>query len=228
VSQNNRDLLTKTYGFSGNMVVIPNPVSDDPIAHFSDEQRREIIGRFGIGERRFHALTVARCHPQKGLDVLIEAVAMLPANKRRQIHFAIAGDGPDRSDLENRAIELGVENEFAFLGWQSQVRDFLTAFDLFVLPSRSEGQPFALAEALSAGLRAIASAVAGIPEMLDQGKGGDLVPSESPKELADALARFIDAPGTLAAKAEYGQKYVRRVHNATTNFTRTITLWDRE
>lgn len=226
VSKNNQRLLTETYGLRGNLVVIPNPASAEPIAQYSDSRRREILKNLDLPERRWQALTVARCVPQKGIDILIEAIALLPDEKRRLIHFAVAGDGPDLGDLKNKALELGHKNDISFLGWQAQVRELLPAFDLFVLPSRSEGQPFALAEALSIKLPVIASAVAGIPEMLDDGKGGDLVPSESPLELAQAIGRFIDQPETLQAKAAYGQDYVRRHHNVEKNLMRTIRIWE--
>jgi glycosyltransferase involved in cell wall biosynthesis len=226
VSRNNRDLLTNEYGFSGDIVVIPNPAPDNPVFDFSDDERKGFLEGLGLPLKKYQAVTVARCADQKGLDVLIEGVALLPQFVRDQIHFAIVGDGPDKNALIELSEKRGTKESIRFLGWQTGIPRLLCAFDLFVLPSRWEGQPFALAEALSVKRPVIASAVSGIPEMLDGGKNGDLVDGESPEDLARAIRSFVENPAILRKKADRGYRYVRRYHDAEQNLSRTVQLWD--
>ena len=226
VSRISGDLLRGEYGLDGNIQVIPNPVPLTSIEPISKDETRRIHRSLGLMRRDFQAITVARCAEQKGLDILVKAIVLLPAAVRNRIHFSVFGDGPDRRALIDLACSLGVDDTISFLGWRSKVRKILPAFDLFVLPSRQEGQPLALAEALAATRPVIATKVSGIPEMLDNGAGGDLIRSESPEALAEAMEKFIENPTPLRVKAEYGFRYVRRYHSAAKNLARTVRLWE--
>ena len=226
VSKNNATLLTGEYGFpSDHLVVIPNAATcGDATAH-SEQEIAALRDRLGLPEREFQAVTVARCVRQKGLDVLVEALAQLPEPQRRRIHFAVFGDGPERRALKQLASERGVTADITFYGWHDDASLLLPAFDLFVLPSRSEGQPFALIEAMAAGLPVIATSVSGIPELLAGGESGEPVTGEDPGELARAIAGFLKDPGRLRAKAKVGAAHVRRDYEAATNLGCTIALW---
>ena len=226
VSNNNCDLLSGTYGFGDNITVIPNPVPRLEIAEYTESERNRLFAELGVPQRAIQAVTVARCAEQKGLDVLIEALAQMRDDVRERFHVSIIGDGPDRTMLGQFAVDRGVSNNVTILGWRDDVSRIVPAFDLFVLPSRSEGQPFALTEALALKRPVIATAVSGIPELLDNGNNGLLVKSESPGDLARAIESFVDDPTTLRTKAETGYQYVRTVHDAKTNFARTIALWE--
>jgi len=227
VSRENARLLTASYGLdAGRMVVIPNPARIGPPPRWTSEQSETVRRRFALPAARFQAATVARCAVQKGLDVFIDAIALLPDEVRRQFHFTIFGDGPDRDALAAQAREQSVDGSITFAGWVDDAAALLPAFDLFVLPSRSEGMPFALIEALARALPVIATAVSGIPEALDDGRGGELVASESPAALADALSAFAADPQPLREKAKHGHAHVRAQHDADANLRRTVALWE--
>src|SRR5207237_5161057 len=121
--------------------------------------------------------------------------------------FVIAGAGPEMRALVVRAQALGVAGAFTFLGHCDDVPARLREADLFVLPSRSEAFPNALLEAMAAGLPIVASAVGGIPEMIDDARTGFLIPPRHPAALADRLCllmadRGLSARLGAAARAE--------------------------
>ncbi len=225
VSAHNAALL-RGYGFeSERLHVIPNSVSPQTGSCIS---RVEAAYRFSLPQRTLHAVCVARLHRQKGIDVLIEALALLDPTARARFHVTVLGDGPDRAALAELAVTRGVEDVIKFAGWCDDPRSVTGAFDLFVLPSRSEGQPFALLEAMADGVPAIACAAGGIPEALDHGRVGTLVPVEDARALSDALAACIEDPANARAKAILARKFVRERYDAQTNLGRTIDLWERK
>jgi len=226
VSHQNASLLTNTYGFPGKKLeVIPNFVAAGTTT-YNEEKREEIRRRLDLPPSRYNAVTVARHSPQKGIDVLLKAMALLAPAVRAKVHVTLIGDGPLRPELEVAAARDSLADCVTFLGWRDDVVELLPAFDFFLLPSRSEGQPFALLEALAAGLPAIATAVSGIPEALENGKVGELVPSENPSALAAAITAFIQSPEALFEKAQRAREWIRRHYNLTTNTTRTMELWE--
>lgn len=133
--------------------------------------------------------TVARLVPVKGIDVLLQAFAQVAA-EFPDATLVLIGDGPLRRDLEAQAHRLGLQRRVVFHGEDAEPRRLLPALDLFVLPSRSEGFPNALLEALVAGLPCVASRVGGIPE-LGEGSGVVLVEPENPGALAGRLRNLL-------------------------------------
>jgi glycosyltransferase involved in cell wall biosynthesis len=128
-----------------------------------------------------------RLTAQKGFDVLIEAVGTLVERGLRP-QVLIAGDGPDRAKLERLARGLPV----TFLGFVDDTSSLLSVIDVFCLPSRFEGLPFALLEAMMCGIPCVASSVGDVPEAL--GEGGLTVPTEDVGALASALERLLTSP----------------------------------
>jgi glycosyltransferase involved in cell wall biosynthesis len=127
----------------------------------------------------------------KGVDVLLRAAATLP-----ELRVEVAGDGPERPRLET------IDPRATFLGWQPRLDDLLVRWDLFALPSREEAFGIAALEAMAAGLPVVASRVGGLPELIDDGLTGLLVPPEDPPALAAALAGLAADP---ALRARMGQ-----------------------
>jgi len=138
-------------------------------------------------------LTVARLSYEKGIDVLIDAAARVHA-ARPQARFVIVGDGPERKCLEGRIRDRGLDGVVRLAGFRADVRSILAAGDAFCLPSKSEGMPNALLEAMAAGLPVVAAAVGGVPEVITSGRDGLLVEPRNPRALADALVSAIDDP----------------------------------
>ena len=148
----------------------------------------------------------ARLVAEKGVDVFLEAASRL-ARSFPDATFPIVGDGPLRSTLERRAGELGLRDRVVFLGFRSDARDVVAGFDVLVLPSRSEGTPLTVVEAMHAGVPVVASAVGGIPEQIVDGNTGLLVPPDDPAALARAMA-CVAGDGALAGRlAEAGRRH---------------------
>jgi len=143
----------------------------------------------GLGDKTV-ALFVGRLAPQKALPVLFQALRKA-AEACPELHLVLLGDGPERPALERLAGELAIESKVIFVGNVSDVRGYLDAADIFVLPSEAEGISNALLEAMAAGLACIATSVGGSPEVLDNGSCGILLPPNRPDLLAEALASLV-------------------------------------
>ena len=139
-------------------------------------------------------LVVARLVPQKGIDTLMEALALL-SGRGVAATLEIGGDGPDRKSLERRAIALGIRDRCSFLGQldRDQVRAACRRCDLFVLPSFHETFGVAAAEAMACGRRAIVTACGG-PEDFVEAPLGAVVPPRDAARLAEAIARALADP----------------------------------
>jgi glycosyltransferase involved in cell wall biosynthesis len=105
--------------------------------------------------------------------------------------IAVVGDGPERDRLRREARRLGLDSRFQFLGERNDAAEVLALFDLFVLPSLWEGLPFVLIEAAALSRPIVATAVDGVPEVLDDGKTGLLVPPGDPPALSEAVIRLL-------------------------------------
>jgi len=129
----------------------------------------------------------------KGHDVLIDAAPALLA-RHPDLHFDIIGGGPLLGALRERAETRNVAAAFTFYGHREDVAERLAESDLVVMPSRSEGLPNAILEAMAAGRPVVASAVGGIPEVVQDGVTGVLVPPADPAALARAIEALADDP----------------------------------
>jgi glycosyltransferase involved in cell wall biosynthesis len=133
--------------------------------------------------------TTARLDAQKGLDILLRALPSVP-----DVDVEIVGDGRERGALEALARELGVADRVRFAGWSDNAREWLARWDAFVLPSRFEGLPLAILDAMFAELPVIATDVGSIAEAVAHGRTGFLVPTENPAALAAALRQLLADP----------------------------------
>ena len=140
-------------------------------------------------------VTVARLVPQKGIDVLIGALAQTagPACGWMQ---TLVGDGPEREALELQVRQADLQKRVRFLGFRPDPQTFLLQASVFVLPSRFEGMPNALLEAMAAGLAVVVTdASPGPLEVVKHGVNGLVVPSDDPSALAAALDQLAADPG---------------------------------
>jgi glycosyltransferase involved in cell wall biosynthesis len=143
--------------------------------------------------RRLRCLAVARLVERKGLGELIRAFAQLP---RGRYELEIVGDGPDERALRQLAFHLGVAHEIRFTGALDRIgvaRRYREA-DMFTLPSSAEAFGNVFAEALASGLPIVASDVGGIPELVEHGVNGLLVPAGKPRALAQAIQYLANDP----------------------------------
>ena len=148
-------------------------------------------------------VTLAGMYERKGIRDLLLAFALL----RKQVPDAVlylVGEGPDRAVMEEFAAQLGVAQHAHFEGFSADPRAYLAQADIFVLASHCEPAGLVLCEAREAGRAIVATRVGGIPEMLDGGEAGMLVPAHDPATLADTLAHLLSdraAHSALAARA---------------------------
>jgi glycosyltransferase involved in cell wall biosynthesis len=153
--------------------------------------------RFEAAERTWEParlLFVGRLVYQKGLDLLLKALAEL---RHLPWQLTIVGDGPMRATWTAQAEAAGIGEQVCFAGWQrgeDLVRRYQDA-NLFVFPSRHEGMPNVLLEAMASGLPSVASRIAGNEELVVEGETGMLVPPEDETGLREALAEMIPAAG---------------------------------
>lgn len=157
-------------------------------------------------------VTVARLSPEKGLDDLIRALAILRERGVR-IDLDVVGDGPERRPLEQLAEQLGVSDRAHFVGFLGHGPDMLSRLDgadIFVLPSRSEGLPHSVVEGMARALPVIATAIGGIPALLAGGRGV-IVPVNDPAALAGAVESLIRDPAMWRSLSERSLEIARRL-----------------
>ena len=133
-------------------------------------------------------LCVANFLPVKGQDILLRALALLPENVGAVIFI---GDGPERPRLEKLVVELKLTSRVEFAGRipHAEIAEWMNAVDALVIPSRNEGWPTVIFEAMACGLQVVGTAIGGIPEAINSEDYGMLVQPEDPAALASALAR---------------------------------------
>lgn len=138
-------------------------------------------------EKVFVVLVVAHLIREKGVHIAIQALKELPSN----VVLWIVGDGPERLPLERTAESLGIRERVRFCGLQAEVSPFMQAADCFVCPSLwKEAAGLVILEAMACGLPVIGSAVGGIPEFIQPGQTGSLVPAGDPVALAAHIGRL--------------------------------------
>ena len=147
---------------------------------------------------------VGRLEESKGVDVLLRA---LPAvlRVRPDVRLVVVGTGPEEGRLRCLAEQLGIDAAVRFLGFRDDARALLTRFDLLVVPSRTDGSPLVVHEALEAGVPVIGSAVGGIVDRLAGGAAGVLVPAADVDRLSAEIVALLADPARRAHLAGAGR-----------------------
>jgi glycosyltransferase involved in cell wall biosynthesis len=162
--------------------------------------RAEERGRLGIADDEIVIGTVANLRATKGYPDLL-AAARAVVDRVPKVRFVAVGRGPLEEELRARRRQLGLDGQFTFLGFRPDAVRVMSAFDVFCLPSRFEGLPIALMEALALGLPVVATEVGGVGELVTDGHDGVLVPAGQPDRLAEALVTLALFP---TRRAELG------------------------
>ncbi|MDB5289195.1 MAG: glycosyltransferase [Phycisphaerales bacterium] len=170
-------------------------------------------------------LFVGRLAAVKGLPILLEAVALIKGEAPLLL-LTVAGDGPDRAKLEQQARELGLAENVRFVGYQSQaqVRQLLGATDVFVMSSFAEGVPVVLMEAMAAGVPVVATRIAGVPELVEEGASGFLVPPGDARSLAERVRTLLDDPALRQRFGAAGRAQVEAEFNLATESQRLVQI----
>jgi len=208
----------------GEVAVVPNAMgetpAEGPAAEGGGRPVPAMEGPADGGEGATgYLLVVGRLRIRKGVDVLLAA---MPEVLRRHpaARLLIAGDGEHRAALERAAAALALGEAVSFLGRADavRVRRLLRGAAALVVPSIYEGMPLVVLEAMEASVPVVASRVSGIPEVVEDGRTGWLVPPEEPASLAAALAAALDDPAAASRRGGAGRRLLaerfRPVHAA--------------
>lgn len=182
------------------------------------EQEKDYLG---IDSNAYVIGTIAKLRKEKGIEYLLEAMKIL-LEQYSKIVLLIVGDGPLRDELEYYSRQLKINNKVIFTGYRRNIPLMLSIFDIYVMPSLTEGSPMALLEAMVTGKPIIATNVGGIREILKNGKTGILINPKDPNTLADMIFYLLknkDIAKELGMKAKEESKkydinfYVRRLED---------------
>ncbi len=169
-------------------------------------------------------LFVGRLRIRKGLEVLLEALAQVRA-ELPEVRLLVAGDGEHRESVERALLRLGQEQAVDLLGRcdGERVQELLRSSRALVVPSIYEGMPLVVLEAMEAGLPVVASRVSGMPEVVEDGESGWLVPAERPGLLAAALREVLTRPEEAKRRGSRGRQLLEERFRPDT----VAALWER-
>ncbi len=175
------------------VVAIPNGISSARLS-WTEEDRQQLRRVWSISDAEIILTYIGRLAPQKGLTYLFEALPMIKRKMGRPFRLILIGDGEKRRPLEAKALEMGMEHQILFTGFQQKVGAILSLSDLIVLPSFREGLSISLIEAMAAGKAIVATTIPSNMEATDGGRAALLVPPKNSKQLAEAILKIGNDP----------------------------------
>jgi glycosyltransferase involved in cell wall biosynthesis len=179
----------------------------------------------GIAEDAPILLVAARLHPMKGINYLLDAMPAI-LEKHPQTILLLAGDGNERERLQTQADALGVTGHVRFLGWRDDVPRLLTLADTVVQPSVNlETFGYTLVEAMALGKPCVATAVGGMPEVVEDGVTGLIVPKRDVAALTRAIVELLDDPARARQFGQNGRKRVQDLFRLETMIQQTQALY---
>ena len=192
------------------VVVVPNFVEEHVFEPLPPEQRVQLRRELGIGDDALVIGIVANLHPVKDHVTLVRAFALLRGRLASEaLHLVLVGEGKCRSEIEGLVAELGLGDRVHLLGQRPPRPSLHHVFDVSVLCSLNEGSPNSVAEAMAAGRAVVGTSVGGIPDAIDHGVTGLLVPPRDPERLAAALAELLTDPQRRAAMGDRARDVAR-------------------
>ena len=180
--------------------------------------------------RPFTIGTVGRLQDVKDQATLVAAFALLcqrMPERRATLRLAIVGDGPLRDALAEQVRAAGIEDRVWLAGARHDIPELMRDFSLFALPSIAEGTPVTVLEAMACALPVVASAVGGIPDLVQDGVHGRLAPPSDPAALADALAAYVADPGLARAHGAAARLRIEQHYSVAAMVNAYLGLYDR-
>ena len=191
------------------LVTICNGIDPTEYLATGSSARRALRKELGISEDTLVIGNTGRLMPQKDNGTLIRAMpSLLSLVLQRQIVLLLAGDGPDQPILEDLAHSLGVRDHVRLLGFRKDIPAFLATADVFVSASLWEGLSISLMEAMAAAKPIVTTWIPPNAELIQHEVTGLLVPPQSPEQLAEAIARFIQEPRLAQRCAQAARRRV--------------------
>lgn len=229
-------------GLASQVIAVSDAVSQSMVNRGIKPKKISVIRNGTLGSPRTCAMsaysacdlyypaivTVCGMYERKGIAELINSFELV-AKKFPKAHLYLVGDGPDRLKFEQQANTKIAKDRIHFEGFQPRPQEYLIAADIFVLASHRDPCPLVLAEAREAGCSIVATQIDGIPELLEGGRSGILVPVQDINELASAITRLLENPSLSAqfqsqALQNLGWLSANRVHEETLNLYKSIAL----
>lgn len=208
------------------VAILPNGVEIDSFDAPPLTSRAALRAAFGIPATAPLAIAVCVLRPEKGLDVLLQA---LPAVIRSvpDAHLLIVGDGPEMDRLTAMAQAENLSERVHFAGYRTDIPDLLRAADVFVLPTLFDAQPTVIMEAMAARLPVVSTTFAGVPDMVDTGVHGTLVAPGDVSALAEALIGMLGDPVRAKAIGEAGRRRAEVEFSMDGQIEKLAALYDR-
>jgi glycosyltransferase involved in cell wall biosynthesis len=212
VSEATAEAMRRSQGVRrSRLEVIPNGVALPREAPPAPEQRAAARRECGLPDDAFVLGSVGRMARVKGYDRLVRAFAAATrgtgGGALGRARLLLIGDGPERAAIGRLIRDLGMESRVVLAGFRADAPRLLAAMDAFVLPSRSEGMPIGLLEAMAAGVPALASDAGSSRELIDDGRAGIVLPADEAR-WPDQLAAAAADPGRLQALARAARRRV--------------------
>lgn len=191
VSENVKATLMESGIDERNLILLPNAIN---FAEFAHALSVDIRDQWGVSQSQIIIGTAGRLSPEKAQGNLIRAVAQLPQELKSKIVIVIAGEGPEREYLLSLAEELKMAEWVKLIGFVRDVSSLYHSFDLFCLPSLTEGHPLTLMEAAASGVPVIASRVGAVGQLINDGVDGFTVPPGDVALLSQAIQKALALP----------------------------------
>ena len=199
---NKHRLINNKFYLSNKVKVIRNMIESCKFS--SIENSIDFRKIWGIGDHKTIITVIGYLEPIKGHKYLFDALPNI-VKVHPNVIVLVVGDGELREYFHKQVRELNVEENVLFVGWQNDIPNILSASDMLILPSLSEGLPFVIPEAMAAGLPIVSTRVGGIPEAIVDGQTGYLVDPKSSMEIAEAVIKMLDNPERMLLMGSAGQ-----------------------
>ncbi len=203
VSQAQADKVRAAGTPEEHILVVPNAVGPEAFAP-AEPAYADKLQRFFTHPSARIVGAVGRLSPEKGFDLLVETAVQVP-----QANFVLFGDGPLKAALQQQIDRRGLAERFVLAGFHADVGKYLPHFDVLTMSSHREGLPTVLLEGYAAGIPAVATAVGGIPEVIDDGRNGWLVPNRDSGLFAQKINQLLGDESRRRAWGEAGRAKVR-------------------
>jgi glycosyltransferase involved in cell wall biosynthesis len=211
VSENIKKQLTRLNMDSDRIVVIQNGIDQDLITIYSDEGTSDSPLEIHPKQKVFGI--IGRLYPDKGHRLFLEAFSKV-IKLHPDITCIIVGDGPERERIQKNIEDLGLENAVILCGARKNMKEIYDMIDFLVIPSKREGLPYALLEAMIRKIPVVSTRVGDIPLLIKENISGLLVKPGDVNEMTNSMIQMINNPQKSKAMAEFGYEIVKSGYTA--------------
>jgi glycosyltransferase involved in cell wall biosynthesis len=205
------------------LTYIPNAI--DTTEYTRTRSTAQAKADLGLASDRFAIGVIGRLSPEKGVDRAIRMLpSLLASHPMAELH--LIGDGPQRGQLEALAAQLGVSDAITWWGWQADARPIYEMLDALLLPSRTEGLPNVVLEAMAMRVPVAATDVGGVSDLLEDGADGIILGAHE-QEWASQISPLLASPALLASYTERAYRRVHHAYNFRKRMTSVMAIYDR-